>query len=211
MDRDVIALGLRLRGAARAGCAAAGVLLIGSAVLLALDEKAGGSLALAALLSGVGLIVASVAGQLPSEVGLQRVSFADHATEARRYQRELVGAAARALPEASGTSREVAAGAPHQVSWVEYSRLHFLVIWSPSGSAPIDLSLVGAVLDHLPPDGSVLVVTNADDIGRLRRAVRRRWRGQVAVTRWLSTADNPALAKAANRLHRSYTSGIEST
>jgi uncharacterized membrane protein YqjE len=187
-----------LRAGTRAAFVAAGLGLIGLAVLLALwtDHT---TTSMAALLAGVLLVVVAVVGRLPEEIGLQRISFGASRQTAREYREALYDAVQTALPELEPPSRGSDWHPDRPTYWVDELQLRIVVTWAPDDSYRINVSRIDpAALAN--PDIGVLLVTNVEEIDDLRAALRSQAGERSAVVRWRSPDDNDALRRTAREL-----------
>lgn len=194
-------LGQRVRSGIRAAFAICGLGLVATAVAMALNG-ASELTSLAALLTGVLLIVVGGTGRLPGEIGLQRITF-DQATDAWSYQEALYEAVCEELPHLRPPVHGPYGHSSHSI-WVEELQLRIVVTWASDDSCRFDVSMVDPLLDQTPSSVPVILVTNIDDIEDVRAALRSRHGDRAAVVRWKSQKDSEALRRAAHRLSNAF-------
>jgi len=187
-----------LRAGARAAFVAAGLALVGVAVLLAL-RSVNEMTSLAALLAGVLLLVVGGIGRFPEEVGLQRVSFAHTPPAAREYRKALYDSVQAALPELAPPSRGADWQPDRPTYWVDELQLRIVVTWAPDDSYRVDVSQIEPGVEPDPQIG-VLLITNVDEVDDIQAALRSQLGERTAVVRWRSPADNEALRRTARDL-----------
>jgi hypothetical protein len=189
-------LGQRVRTWVRAAFAICGLGLIATALVIALHGVSELT-SLAAVLTGVLLIVIGGTGRLPGEIGLQRITF-NQSTDASAYQQAFYEAVREELPHL----RPPVPGPIRHTSqlWVDELQVRIVVTWAADDSCRFDVSMVEPVIEQAPGNVPVILVTNVDDIEDVRAALRARHGDRAAVVRWKSQKDNEALRRAAHRL-----------
>ncbi|HEY3000930.1 MAG TPA: hypothetical protein VGJ44_01155 [Kribbellaceae bacterium] len=193
----------RLRALTRAAFIACGLSLIAVAVVLAL--LSGSELpSVAALLAGVLLIVFGAAGELPAEIGLQRISFSGSHDSARDYSEALYDAVREALPELRPPRRGPDWNPSQPTYWIDELNLRIVVTWAPDQSYRIGVSAVDRALDpavaRTRPGAAVLLVTNVDEIDDLQAALNAALGERGSVVRWRSPTDTDQLRRRAHEL-----------
>lgn len=191
-------VGRRLRALGRAVFIVCGSLLVGVAVVLAVlsDSELP---SVAALVTGVLLIVFAVVGELPEEIGLQRIAFARE-NAARGYREALYDAVREALPELEPPRRAGEWRPDQPTYWVDELDLRIVVTWAPDESYRIDVSELDPVMRRAGTHSGVLLVTNVDEIGDLQAALRSALGGRGAVVRWRSPDDTDKIRRTAHEL-----------
>jgi hypothetical protein len=193
--------GQPVRNGIRAAFALCGLCLIAIAVAIAL-RHGGDSTSLAALLSGVLLIVVGGVGRLPEEIGLQRISF-DPPTQASSCQRALSEVMRHELPYLRSVASEHR-GLAVRSYWLDELQLWIVIIWAPDGSYEVDAALESELQQVTGATGIVLI-TNVEDTQHLRSILQSRHGQRATVVRWRSHHDNEALRRAAHRLSKALT------
>jgi hypothetical protein len=191
----------QLRAPARASFIACGASLIAVAVALALlsDSELP---SVAAMVAGVLLVVFGAVGELPEEIGLQRISFGRQSNPARDYREALYDAVRVALPELNPPRRAPDWHPSRPTYWVDELDLRIVVTWAPDESYRIDVSVLDPVVERTGVAARVLLVTNVDEIDDLQAALRRSVGERGAVVRWRSPDDTADLGRTARKLRK---------
>lgn len=176
-----------------------GLCLIAAAIFIAM-RHGGDSISLAALLTGVLLVVVGGTGRLPEEIGLQRVSF-DPRTDASAYHRALVDVIHHEFPA------QWAMAAEHgdlviRHYWLDELGVPIVIICAPHDLYEVDRAAVEADLEEAAHATEIVVLTNIEDIQLVRSVLRSHHADRATVVRWRSHHDNEALRRAAHRLSR---------
>ncbi|TDD18596.1 hypothetical protein E1218_25755 [Kribbella turkmenica] len=174
-----------------------GLGLIAAAITIAL-RHGGDSLSLAALLTGVLLIVIGGTGRLPEEIGLQRISF-DRPERGSSYHRAMIDVVQHELPTLSATAAEqdslVVRG-----YWLDELEVPIVIIWAPDDTHELDQEALQTALQQAAAAGGIVLLTNVEDIQQVRSILRSRHGDRATVVRWRSHRDNESLRRAAQSL-----------
>jgi hypothetical protein len=188
-----------LRPGIRVGLGLGGLALVVVGVLLAF-RGASDLTALGSLLVGVVVAVTGVSGRLPTEVGVQRVTFGADERGAQAYREALYDAVRQALPEVGPPSRDKDWHPRRPTYWVDELQLRVVIRWARDRSVHLDVSTIELDLSGTREAVAVLLITNVDEIDDLSAAARSRAGERAAVVRWRSTEDNAALRHTARGL-----------
>ncbi|HEY3557147.1 MAG TPA: hypothetical protein VGL05_06785 [Kribbella sp.] len=191
--------GRPVRTPIRAAFVVCGLVLIAAAILIALRNRSD-YMSVAALLTGVLLLVIGGTGRLPEEIGLQRVTF-DPSSRASAYHQTMVELAQHELPLLTAIADEqrrlVIRG-----YWLDELDVPIVIIGAPEGVDELGQDALEAAVRHAAEAGGMVLLTNAGDIEQVRSVLRRRHGDRAVVVRWRSHRDNKSLWHAALGLSR---------
>ena len=188
-----------VRNSVRAAFTVCGLGLIAAGIVIALRDRSD-SIALAALLSGVLLVVIGGTGRLPVEIGLQRVSFESHPDASSRH-RALVDVVHRELPGLLAIAADHG-GLVIRDYWLDELDVPVVLICAPDDWHELDRASVEAVLERTAAARGIVLLTNVEDVRQVRSILQSRHGDRAAVVRWRSHRDNEALRRAAQRLSK---------
>ncbi len=183
----------------RAAFTVCGLGLIAAGIVIAL--RAGSdSIALAALLTGVLLLVIGGTGRLPEEIGLQRITFEPH-PDASSHHRALVDVVRHELPALMAIAADNG-GLVIRDYWLDELDVPIVIICAPDDWHELDRASVEAVLERTAAARGIVLLTNVEDVRRVRSILQSGHGDRAAVVRWRSHRDNEALRRAAQRLSK---------
>ena len=191
--------GQPVRNSIRAAFTVCGLGLIAAAIVIALRDGSD-SISLAALLTGVLLLVIGGTGRLPEEIGLQRVSF-DPRPNASSNDRALVDVVQHELPALWAIAADHG-GLVIREFWLDELDVPIVMICAPDDWHELDHAALEAVLERTAAARGIVVLTNVEDVGQVESILQARHGDRAAVVRWRSRRDNEALRRAAHRLRR---------
>lgn len=197
--------GQPVRTSIRAAFTVCGLGLIAAAIVIAL-RHGGESISLAALLTGVLLVVIGGTGRLPEEIGLQRISFdrpadLDRSTDASSDDRAMVDVVRQGVPALLAIAADQD-GLVIREYWLDELEIPILIIWAPDGHWEVDQDALETALRQAAAAGGIVLLTNAEEIHRVASILRSRQDERAPIVRWRSRHDNEALRRAVHRLNK---------
>lgn len=197
--------GQPVRTSIRAAFIVCGLGLIAAAIVIAL-RHGGESISLAALLTGVLLVVIGGTGRLPEEIGLQRISFdrpadLDRSTDASSDDRAMVDVVRQGVPALLAIAADQD-GLVIREYWLDELEIPILIIWAPDGHWEVDQDALETALRQAAAAGGIVLLTNAEEIHRVASILRSRQDERAPFVRWRSRHDNEALRRAVHRLSK---------
>lgn len=191
--------GQPVRRSIRAAFVVCGLVLIAAALLAALRYRSD-YMAVAALLTGVLLLLVGGTGRLPAEIGLQRVAF-DQSPGTSTYHQAMVELVQHELPALAALAEEqdrlIIRG-----YWLDELGVPIVIIGAPEGVGELGQETVETAVRHTTSAGGMVLLTNAGDIEQIRSMLRKHHGERAVAVRWRSYRDNTALRHAAQTLTR---------
>ena len=86
--------------------------------------------------------------------------------------------------------------------WLDELDVPIVIICAPDDSDELDRTEVEAVLERTAAAKGIVLLTNVEDVRRVRSILQSGHGDRAAVVRWRSHRDNEALRRAAQRLSK---------